>query len=244
MSTDIPSQISFENMLAYMFPGFFASLSLFMAIDILSPFNLTNYVTLDLTTLISFYGILLLGGTIIGVIIDGIHHRFIEQVYFHIIEDCMSIKRGDSAKYHRTRLKCDEKPHGKSCDSCKFKDSKIEDGTEIYFLFDINEIENCIKLREYLTKSVYHYSEFYANTFIALIPFAFVAPIYMIKELHIDYWISLIGGCIMISLAILCLDFAWMAYERWISALYFAYCRCPPDNPPPVNPNSAGGQNA
>ena len=106
MSTDIPSQISFENMLAYMFPGFFASLSLFMAIDILSPFNLTHYVTLDLTTLISFYGILLLGGTIIGVIIDGIHHRFIEQVYFQSIEKDMTIKPSEFVEYHKTRLSC------------------------------------------------------------------------------------------------------------------------------------------
>lgn len=228
MAADFPSQLSFENMLSYMFPGFFVALSLFMVLDILSPFHLTQYVASDITTLINFYGILLLGGTIIGVIVDGIHHRFIERVYFRSLEDYMGIKLNDLVEYHKALLLCSHE--AKNCHECKFRDPHIRDDTKIYFLFGMADIDKCIALREYLTKSVYYYSEFYANTFIALIPFTFVAPIYLVKELHIDHLMALFGGFILAVLTILCLDFAWMAYRRWISALYFAFCRCPKSN--------------
>ena len=229
---DIPSQLSFEHMLAHMFPGFFAALSLFMILDILSPFNLAQVVALDINALISFYGILLLGGTIFGVIIDGIHHRVIEQEYFRITEKDIGdkgIRPSDIWDYHTIDKNCPQgyvNTDNKICNICKFREKDIEDTTKIYFLFDIANLETCIVLRDYLRKSVYHYSEFYANTFIALIPFTFIAPIYLVKRLQIDFGMALVAGLILTVLTVACLDFAWMAYKRWISALYFAFCRC------------------
>jgi hypothetical protein len=306
---DIPSQLSFEHMLSHMFPGFFAALSIFMIIDIQSPFNLGQFVSRDINTLVIFYGILLLGGTILGVIIDGIHHHFIEG-YFEFLEnpymfnwekipgdDDKRLKKFLNERYdigldqtskfkkigntieipeggtnsltinkentevtliindnetHKFIAKnennnkniyynsditlrdivtfCTNEFDCKKCHangSCKFKNNYINTTTKVYFLFEADKLDKYIALREYLTKTIYYYSEFYSNTFIALIPFTIITPIYLVQKLHVDLLMAILGGVLLALLAIACLDSAWRAHKRWMSALYFAFCKCP-----------------
>ncbi len=118
------------------------------------------------------------------------------------------------------------KGKGYKCGNCDFYKRHRYELLKLYYAFDINNVDKCIALYDYLKKSVYFYYEFYANTFIAMIPFTFVAPLYMVKRLNLDFSNAAYIGIALIVLTIVCLDFAWMAYERWISVLYFAFCRC------------------
>jgi len=231
---DIPSQLSFEHMLAHLFPGFFTALSVFMILDILSPLNISQMVLKDTNGMIGFLGFIILVGTILGVIIDGFHHRVIELKYFsnkdNIIPDrkdgkLIRIKSERIVSHIRSQLKCND---GKSekCSNCIFNENYSYELLKIYYAFDMDNMDKCIALHDYLRKTVYHYYEFYANTFIAMIPFTFIAPIYMVKILYIDYSYASAMGVGLLFLTIACIDFAWMAYERWISVLYFSFCRC------------------
>ncbi len=83
---DIPSQLSFEHMLSHLFPGFFTALTVFMTFDLLTPYDLIRLILKDFNTLIGFLGFIFLVGIILGVIIDGFHHRVIELWYFSYLE--------------------------------------------------------------------------------------------------------------------------------------------------------------
>jgi hypothetical protein len=85
---ELQSEISFEHMLAHMFPGFFTAITVFMILDLVSSLDISAYIFKDLNALLGFFGAILLGGTILGIIIDGIHHYIIEQIYFekHMME--------------------------------------------------------------------------------------------------------------------------------------------------------------
>jgi hypothetical protein len=82
MSLDIPSQIKFEHLLSFTFPGFFSAISIFMAVDYLSEMNLTSMIAKDVTSMVSFLGLVILFGTVLGILIDGIHHAIIEDELF------------------------------------------------------------------------------------------------------------------------------------------------------------------
>ena len=223
---DIPSQLNFEHLLSHLFPGFFTALTLFMVIDILSPLDITQFILKDLNAMIAFLGFVFLVGIILGVIIDGFHHRLIELKYFSSLEK----ERGDEqnknspphistkliAKHIINQSGCGENQCKKRLECNIYNDRQYE-LLKIYYAFDIDNIDKYIALYDYMKKSVYCYYEFYANTAIAMFPFAFIAPIYMVKRFVIDFFTALIAGIILIALAIACLDFAWMAYKRWLS---------------------------
>lgn len=237
---DIPSQLSFEHMLAHMFPGFFSALTVFMILDILSPSDITNLIFRDSNAMIGFFGFIFLVGTILGVIIDGVHHKFIELRYFTELDRDVDEEHISAHKlicHILKQMKCNdaqcyENNKSNEAGTCKnWKDCIIINRhsyelLKIYYAFDIDDMDKCIALHDYLRRSVYHYYEFYANTFIAMIPFTFVAPIYIVKQFNIDSSYAFLIGLALVILTIACLDFAWMAYKRWISVLCFAFCRC------------------
>lgn len=231
---DIPSQLSFEHMLSHLFPGFFTALTVFMVIDILSPFDLTQLMLTNLNAMIGFFGLIILIGIILGVIVDGIHHRLIELGLFSFLdrirteeknEICSDITTYKISKHIINQLGC-EKDKCDKYSECDIEKPRSYELLKLFYAFNIENIEKCVALYDYMKKSVYYYYEFYANTSIAMFPFALVAPIYMVKRLNIDYSIAEYMGCALIIFAFICLDFAWMAYMRWISILYFSFCRC------------------
>ena len=85
MAPEIPtlSNLEFKELLSHTFPGFFFALSGFMLLDVLSPKDLTAWAFGTLTNFVSAMGFIILLGTILGVLIDGIQH-FIEDVFFKI----------------------------------------------------------------------------------------------------------------------------------------------------------------
>jgi len=144
MAPEIPSQFSFEELLSSTFPGFFSAITLFMLIDFLSPINLTSWAIKDTTSLLSFVGFVVLVGTIMGIIIDGIHHSIIEDIIFKNILGLKEIDESLKALYP--------------------VDLKL---THHYFFKKLGDkAENIF---EYLINSRYRYSEFYENTFISLV---------------------------------------------------------------------------
>ena len=69
----------------------------------------------------------------------------------------------------------------------------------IGILFNLENMDKCVALHDYLRRTVYHYYEFYANTFIAMIPFSLIAPTYIVKTFNIDYYYALFFGLIFSS---------------------------------------------
>lgn len=92
MGVDIPSNIDFGKMMSYMFPGFFLALTSFLLIDILSNFQFSGQSISDLNLLIAFVGLLLLIGTIFGVIIDGARLLVLEALLFQKFEDIKNLR--------------------------------------------------------------------------------------------------------------------------------------------------------
>lgn len=329
---DIPSQISFEQMLSHLFPGLFLAITIFMLLDTWSSINLTAIVLKDINALIAFAGLLFIAGTILGVIIDAFHHDILEPYYFDRLENKVGPLAKERKKYldqcicyndimqYFEELNCGkkylfswEKIKGKDDKSIKrlknvlarllskewIKNAKIDENnskgniikisneretlelalsndnksvnitennkqlkilyvdsndnmkkiyelpcekwnyckfyypkdfspTKIYYFFNIEEgkMDDYIAIYEHLRRSIFHYYEFYINTFTCMIPFTLIAPMYIHNELGINKLPSL---GIAISLSILtysCLYFSYMSRKGYIAALYFAYCSC------------------
>jgi len=220
---DIPQQLTFEHMLSHVFPGFFTAITVFMVLDIWSPLPLVQYLTSDnYSILIEFAAYVLICGTILGVVIDGIHHKVIEEMFLEKYPKDIEIH--DIEEW----LDCENKKKNiKKCEKCRFLYNLDYNPVKIYYMFHTESMEKSLSLYEYVNKRYYHYYEFFANTFIALIPFAFIAPIYIHQELHINHNNSMLMGVILLALAFSCFCICITAYSRYISALYFitTYCR-------------------
>jgi hypothetical protein len=252
---DIPSQISFEQMLSHMFPGLFLALTIFMVLDIWSSFNFTSIILKDITALIAFAGLLFIVGTILGVLIDSFHHDILQPYYFnrfgnkifhlpidkkpwynHIIKNT-DIKTGyisyiDIIEYFKELHNCGKCPQQdtneinkqQNKNLCKFIYPENLSPTKIYYFFDIDNLDKYISIYEHLRRSIFHYYEFYINTFVCMIPFTFVAPIYFHEILGIDATFMIIIALSIV--ACLCLYFSYTTYQEYMAALYFAYCSC------------------
>lgn len=223
---DIPQQLTFEHMLSHVFPGFFTAITVFMLLDIWSPLPLVQYLTSDnFSILIGFAAYVLICGTILGVIIDGIHHKVIEEMFLEKYPRDIEIH--DIEEW----LDCENKQQNiKKCKKCKFRLYLDYEPVKIYYLFSTGSMEKYLSLYEYVTKRYYHYYEFFANTSIALIPFAFIAPLYINQELHINHNNSVMSGLILMALAFSCFCICITAYDRYISALYFIATSCRENN--------------
>lgn len=90
---DIPSLFKFEHLLSHTFPGFFSAITIFMLLDIWSPIDLTSQTfAKGLDGLINFAGFVLLIRSILGIILDGIHHSLIEGRIFDNLSKYNNIK--------------------------------------------------------------------------------------------------------------------------------------------------------
>jgi hypothetical protein len=219
---EIPSQLSFEHMLSHVFPGFFTAVTAFMELDIWSPLHLVQYVINDPNVLIVFAAYVLIGGTILGVVIDGIHHKILEEIFLekypknieiHDIEEWLNCAKR-------------QEKNNNECKRCRFLLNLDYEPVKIYYMFNMDSLEKYLSVYEYINKRYYHYYEFFANTSIALLPFSFVAPIYINQELGITHDNAVFCGFLLMILAFSCFWISITAYDRYISALYFIATRC------------------
>jgi hypothetical protein len=305
---ELQSEISFEHMLAHMFPGFFTAITVFMILDLVSSLDISAYIFKDLNALLGFFGAILLGGTILGIIIDGIHHYIIEQIYFekYMMEGQNGVKSEEIVKHFREQhceVDCPKGPvfnwknfnkddkiklreflrnkfniywietydfiktektisasyknnnillelesnatkvilsvNGRKryefikdkmdniyTNECPFNRDLPYKLMKIFYLFDVTQLDEYIEVFEYHRKEIYHYYEFFANTFIAMIPFTLVAPLYLMEEIRIDWWQASLLAAILALTEIVCLYLGLLAYKRYVAALYFSFCRC------------------
>jgi hypothetical protein len=95
MAPEIPSQFSFETLLSHTFPGFFLALGVFMLLDLLiTSYDLTLWALGDFGNFLKVLGFIILVGTILGILIDGIQHT-LEKVIF---ENCQKFKDLDAER--------------------------------------------------------------------------------------------------------------------------------------------------
>jgi hypothetical protein len=203
----IPSEIKFKEMLSHTFPGFFLASSLFMLIDYLSPDNLTAWAIGSLANLVIFAGFIIIIGTILGVIIDGIHHSFIEDDIFDNFKAIHQLK-----KPIKKQLK----------DNCP---SYSDNLSRHFFLSKIGEKGAYANTFEtLLDEAYYRYSEFYSNIFISLIIFSIVSPFYIFEVFELPWRISVSIGIASLLTACLCLASSYTSYKMYLQAQCSAIC--------------------
>jgi hypothetical protein len=202
---DIISPFKFEHLLSHTFPGFFSAITLFMLLDIWSPIDLTSLTfAKGLDGVINFAGFVLLIGSILGIILDGIHHSIIEDKLFDNLKSYAEVKE----------LK-------KQCLSKCLKDYTENDEKTITRHFFFNKCSGK-DINQYLIEEFYCYSEFYSNTFLSLIPFSFVAPSYLLETLEIPWECSISIALASFILACFCLNSSYVAYIRYNKSLFSA----------------------
>jgi len=213
---DIPTQFTFEHLMSHTFPGFFSAVTLFMLIDVWSPLNLTALAIKDIAGLGTFVGFVLLIGSILGIIIDGIYHSIIEDDIFDKIEGVKDYKE-------KVKEICfDGKKIEDNANGVFVGDKLAKDVLSHYYFIEQLGGENAIKIYQNVINSYYCYARFYSNTFIALIPFIITVPFYLLEVLQIS-WIS----CIFIAItsffmACFCLNSGYVAYRAYNRALFSA----------------------
>jgi hypothetical protein len=205
MAGDIPGQIEYEHLLSHTFPGFFSAVTLFMLIDVWSPFSLTDIVIKDTNSMIAFIGFVLLIGTVLGVILDNIHHYILEYMIFDQFDEVQLW----IMKFNMLTKRNPDKPE------------HIDDENIVYYYFVKKLGPDAINYITHLRKAKYCYSEFYSNTFLSLVPFSIVVPFYLAKTFQI-YWIL----CIYISIFIwilscISLISSYQAYLNYNKSLYY-----------------------
>ncbi|MDD4162399.1 MAG: hypothetical protein PHW87_07955 [Methanothrix sp.] len=203
----IPTQIEFKEMLSHTFPGFFLAFSIFMLIDYLSPDNFSNWAMGSLTGLVSFAGFIIIMGTILGVIIDGIHHTFIEDDIFDNFEAIHQLKKPIE---EQLKANCHE-----------YSDNL----SRHFFLSKIGEKGASANVFEnLLDQAYYRYSEFYSNIFVSLIIFSIISPFYAFEVLEMPWRISVLIGIASLLTACLCLVSSYTTYKIYLQAQSSTIC--------------------
>ena len=203
----IPSEIKFKEMLSHTFPGFFLASSIFMLIDYLSPDNLTAWAIGSLANLVIFAGFIIIIGTILGVIIDGIHHTFIEDDIFDNFKTIHNLKQPI-------------KEHLKA--NCP---SYFNNLTRHFFFPKIgNKGSDPIQLEEHFDQAYYRYSEFYSNIFISLMIFSIVSPFYIFEVIGLSWNLSVFIGMLSLLTSCFCLISSYTTYKLYLEARSSAIC--------------------
>jgi hypothetical protein len=195
MAPDIPTQFSFDELLSHTFPGFFTAITLFMLIAIFSPRDITSWATKDISSFAQVVGFVIIFGTILGIIIDGIHHSIIEDNIFEKITGLKVINESLNALYPGSE--------------------ELKLGYGYFFKLMTTDKSDPITTFKSLQSSMYRYSEFYANTFISLIPFSLIAPLYLSYVLQIPWIYSLIIGSMSLFIACACLNSSYVALKEY-----------------------------
>ncbi len=224
---EIPAQIQFEEMLSHTFPGFFSAITLFMLVDIWSPINLTSWAIKDITSLLSFVGFVILFGTILGVIIDGMRHSIVEGIIFTNIPGYKNINEGfrEILNSEKEIALKDISLYKKINNILKQKDPELELKHQFFFkIIENDKSADAIDISNYLVKAAYRYVEFYGNTFISLVLFSFVGPFYLFQVLQTPWTLSLFLSLISLTIACVCLNSSYEALKQYQLAKYSLIC--------------------
>jgi hypothetical protein len=246
MSSDIPLPMKFQHVMSHTLPGFFSAITLFMLIDVWSPRDLTSLAIKDISSLVSFIGFVLIFGTILGIILDGIHHTIIED---RIFDDLEGYKKTKDIRNEWMRncgglldtTKCFQKTQtegqaigqtSSTCSDCDNKDDKekcpiLKKGFTRHYSFKTTE-SKVIELNNFLIEDYYSYSEFYSNTFLSLIPFSWILPSFLLKTFEVPYNLSFSLGSITFIFAWICLYSSYnsyIAYANVVNSVMFGYIK-------------------
>jgi len=206
----IPSQFEFKELLSHTFPGFFSAISIFMVMDLWTDKDLTTWVIGgNFAGLVSFIGFVLLMGTIMGVIIDGIHHSIIEDDIFDNLKTVQEIKSVLKTRYKKI---------------CNTENTYLTRHYFYPFIGEEKKGDKAIAIDEHLEKGYYRYSEFYANIFLSLVLFSLISPFYLSHVLEFDWSYSIIVGIISLSVACICLNSSYTAYRAYMRAQMSVIC--------------------
>lgn len=241
MSSDIPLPMKFQHVMSHTLPGFFSAITLFMLIDVWSPRDLTSLAIKDISSLVSFIGFVLIFGTILGIILDGIHHTIIEDRIFDDLEGYKKTKdiRNEwmrncggllSLEFTDCREKDTRKEAKGPCSDCDNKDNKekcpiLKKGFTRHYSFKTTE-SKVIELNNFLIEDYYSYSEFYSNTFLSLIPFSWTLPSFLLKTFEVPWNLSFFLGLITFIFAWICLYSSYnsyIAYANVVNSVMFGY---------------------
>jgi hypothetical protein len=176
-----------------------------MLMDVWSPSRLTEVVLSNYNNMIAFIGFVLLVGTIMGVILDNIHHSILESLIFDQFDEVqLWIKKFNIlAKRYDDRL----------------DNSEAENIAYYYFVNRLGT--DSINYITHLRKAKYCYSEFYSNTFLALAPFSIVIPFYLIKVFYIDWNLCIYISVFILALSCISLISSYQAYLNYNKSLYY-----------------------
>jgi hypothetical protein len=210
MPTEIPTQIEFEHLLSHTFPGFFFAITIFMLLDVSSPYNLTQSVMRDINGLIAFAGFILLIGTICGVIIDNIHHSILEDA---ILKNFESVKIWNEAIEDYIK-KCNE---GNDTNEPNIAERDKHMSYQYFF----NKFgPSAIVYEHYIRNAKYCYSEFFSNAFISLVPFSMVVPFFLLKRLLIPWDTCIFISITSLVLACFCLYSSYDTFLDYYQTLF------------------------
>lgn len=206
----IPSQFEFKELLSHTFPGFFSAISIFMVMDLWTDKDLTTWVIGgNFAGLVSFIGFVLLMGTIMGVIIDGIHHSIIEDDIFDNLKTVQEIKSVLKTRYKKI---------------CNTENTYLTRHYFYPFIGEEKKGDKAIAIDEHLEKGYYRYSEFYANIFLSLVLFSLISPFYLHQVIGFDFRHSILVGIISLSVACICLNSSYTAYRAYLRAQMSVIC--------------------
>lgn len=204
MAGEIPGQIEFEHLLSHTFPGFFSAITLFMLLDVWSSISLTQRILASFNSLVAFIGFVLLIGTILGVILDNIHHAILEGLIFD---------QFDEVQLWITKF---NKLTGIDTNPNHCNPENI-----VYYYFVEKIGPDAINYIAHLRKYRYCYSEFYSNTFLSLIPFSMVVPFYLLKTFQISWSLCISVSFSVLILAGISLISSYQAYLNYNKSLYY-----------------------
>lgn len=235
MALDPDLPISFKHIMSHTFPGFFSAITLFMLIDILSPMELASFASGTISGLVSFIGLVLIIGTILGIILDGIHHNVIEDMLFDNLD---GYKRTKIVKYQWMKhcggllpingCKQLTTPCSSGCDQIKDKSCPIlKNGLTRHYSFKTIE-GKLSEINNFFVDDYYSYSEFYSNTFLSLLPFSIIIPYFLSESFEITWVWSALLSSISFCFAWICLYCSYSSYLTYanvVNSVMFGYIK-------------------
>jgi len=158
--------------------------------------------------LVGFAGFILVIGTILGIIIDGIHHLILEDGIFSCLDE-IKVMYNSVEHFFPVNLK------PRYCE-CSSLDSLLTPHNLLNYFYNSND--EILAIDRELVFRYYRYSEFFANTFLSLTIFSVAAPLYLFKEVNIPWKISVLLGAISLGISMLCFEASHLAYVRYLKA--------------------------
>ena len=181
---------AFEKILAHNVPGVIFIFVLLMFLEIISGKRiLAQVASLDFKILALLLIVIMYCGFFIGLIIDELHHLFLEErIYIPWAK-----KKGKEIE---------------------FKDLEGKVCTESYYVPFIG-----LDLYTYNLKNFYSYSEFDANISLVLFPASVIFPVFINRYLMIEVWAAWLIGIALLGLAFGMLYAGYTAFCDYYSAL-------------------------